>query len=119
MARSLRIWTATWSLGAALLGVALAFGEPGHIPRPLLPPLLALVGAGAGLAAGALRWLLRRIATGSRPAAAALAAGCGLLIGLALSRFGLGTPPLPSAVAGVLLALISFSIEARAAGGAG
>jgi hypothetical protein len=117
--RTLRIWTATWALGAALVGVALALGEPGHVPRPLLPPLLAAVGAAAGLAAGTLSRLLRRIAPGSRAAAAALAALCGLLAGLALWRFGLGTPPVASATAGVLLALVSWALETRAAGGAG
>lgn len=118
MARTLRIWTATWSLGAALVGVALSLGEPGHVPRPLLPLLLAVAGAAAGLAAGVLSWLLRSIAAGSRSRAAALAAGCGLLAGLALWRFGLGTPLPASALAGVLLALLSFALEARTAGGA-
>ena len=88
------------------------------MPRPLIPPLLAAIGAVSGLAAGALDRLLSPLAGGSPAVAAVLAMVSGLVVGLALWRFGLGTPPLPSAAAGALLALIARRVEWRATGGA-
>ena len=93
LGRTLRVWVLTWAVGGALAGGVLALGEPGHVPRPLIPPLLAAIGAVSGLAAGALDRLLSPLAGGSPAAAAVLAMVSGLVVGLALWRFGLGTPP--------------------------
>jgi hypothetical protein len=116
--RTLRVWASTWAVGGAVAGGVLALAEPGHLPRPLIPPLLAAVGAVSGLVAGALDRLLSARAGGSPAAAAATAMVSGLLVGLGLWRFGLGTTLLPSAAAGALLALIARRLERRPAGGA-
>ena len=118
LGRTLRVWAATWAVGGALAGGVLALAEPGHVPRPLIPPLLAIVGATAGVVAGALDRLLSGRLGASPAGAAAVSTISGLLVGLGLWRFGLGTPPLPSAVAGAVLALIASRLERRTAGGA-
>lgn len=92
--RVLATWIVVWLVGGVLGGVLLSMAEPGHLPRPVLPPLLGAAGILAGTVGGLFRCLLPvpvQRGTGRRLVAEMLiGAGIGLLVGTGLWRLGIG-----------------------------
>ena len=108
-------WIATWSVLGFAAGAFLMAGDPGHLPRWLLPPLVA----GAGAAAGVLSWLMlivvRRLIPDRHGQAAtrfahltATAAGAASMALLAAS---LGIPQLLASVVGAVAGLLASVVS--------
>lgn len=100
MKRVLATWVVVWLVGGLLGGAALSMAEAGHLPRPLLPPLLGAAGALAGTIGGLLRSLLpvaiQETARHRVIVEILTGAAIGILIGIGSWWLGLG---LPSAMA--------------------
>ncbi len=112
-------WIGTWALLGLAAGLALMFGDTGHLPTWLLPPLVSAAGAIAGGLALVLLLVARRAigpSTGGRRwRVVALAATAGGISMAALAS-PLGVRPAIAIVAGVAAGLISGLATARGPG---
>lgn len=93
----------------------MAFGETGHLPSVPLPFLMAAAGLVGAIPARLLTGGLLA-ATTQRPGGAAFlvfSAVAGAGVAVAMGLIGLGARPLPAAVAGGGLAVISAFVEER------